>query len=81
MWLVHGLGDELIDVEDSRTLAAAGDRELVRLIEVDDDHPLHATVQSGELVSIVRELFAASRGARPHRTTLTGDPERGSPSG
>ncbi len=81
VWLVHGLGDELIDVEDSRTLAAAGDRELVRLIEVDDDHPLHATVQSGELVSIVRELFAASRGARPHRTTLTGDPERGSPSG
>ena len=64
VWLVHGLGDDLVDVEDSRKLVAFADPELVRLIEVDDDHPLHATVKSGELASIVRELFAASRGDR-----------------
>jgi pimeloyl-ACP methyl ester carboxylesterase len=56
VWLVHGLRDELIGVEDSRILAATGSPECVVLHEVDDDHPLHETVRSGRLVELVREL-------------------------
>jgi predicted esterase len=62
IWLVHGLRDELIDIEDSRRLAAAGAPEWVMLHEVDDDHPLHETVASGRLVELVHELAeSASR--------------------
>jgi alpha/beta superfamily hydrolase len=61
VWIVHGRRDDLIDIEDSRTLARAGTPDLVRLIEVDDDHPLHATVQSGDLATLVRDLFDAER--------------------
>ena len=62
IWLVHGLRDELIDIEDSRRLAAAGAPEWVVLHEVDDDHPLHETVASGRLMELVRELAeSASR--------------------
>jgi len=56
VWLVHGLRDDIVDPEDSRTLAQTGTAGLVRLIEVDDDHPLHATVRSGRLTELVREL-------------------------
>jgi len=65
VWLVHGLGDTLVDPEDSRRLAATGSPELVRLLEVEDDHPLSETTQSGRLVELVRELVslhAASSG-------------------
>ena len=65
VWIVHGVRDELVDVDGSRRLAKSGDPRLVRLIEVDDDHRLSATVESGELASIVRELFAVSRGESP----------------
>lgn len=61
VWLVHGLADTLIDVEESRTLARSGTPSLVRLIEVDDDHALHASVASGRLVAWVRELAEAAR--------------------
>ena len=62
VWLVHGLRDELIDIEDSRRLAASGSPEWVVLHEVDDDHPLHETVATGRLVELVRELAeSASR--------------------
>jgi hypothetical protein len=60
IWLVHGLRDELIDIEDSRLLAAAGAPEWVVLHEVDDDHRLHETVASGRLVQLVRELAASA---------------------
>jgi len=63
VWIVHGLRDALIDPEESRVLARAGTPDLVRLIEVDDDHPLRATVQSGELATLVQQLFDAERGA------------------
>jgi predicted esterase len=72
IWLVHGLRDELIDVEDSRRLAAAGSPEWVVLHEVDDDHPLHQTVASGRLVELVRALAeTASRmkGSAPSHAT------------
>ncbi len=59
VWLVHGLRDELVDPEESRRLARTGTPELVRLIEVDDDHSLHKMVESGELLKVVRELAAA----------------------
>jgi len=59
VWLVHGLRDELIDPEESRRLAATGSPERVRLIEVEDDHPLHASVASGRLVEWVRAIAGA----------------------
>ncbi len=58
VWLVHGLGDEIVEPEDSRRLARTGSPELVRLLEVDDDHSLRGLVASGELVGIVRDLAA-----------------------
>ena len=60
VWLVHGTRDDLVDPEESRRLAAGGDPAFVRLLEVDDDHPLHATVASGRLVELVRELSGQS---------------------
>jgi predicted esterase len=62
VWIVHGRGDALIDPVESRQLASAGRETEVRLIEVDDDHTLHASVESGALIDWVRELHAlASR--------------------
>jgi alpha/beta superfamily hydrolase len=62
VWLVHGLRDEQIDIEDSRRLAATGSPERVVLHEVDDDHSLHETVRSGRLVELVHNLAeSASR--------------------
>jgi len=59
VWLVHGLQDDLIDPEQSRRLAATGSPERVRLIEVEDDHPLQESVASGKLVDWVREIANA----------------------
>ena len=59
IWLVHGSNDTLLDVEDSRRLAATGSPERVRLIEVEDDHPLHASVARGDLIEWVRALGEA----------------------
>ena len=64
VWIVHGSRDGLINPEDSRQLARTGSPELVRLIEVDDDHPLHASVRSGRLIEWVREI-AESAGRTP----------------
>ena len=61
IWIVHGSRDEVVDPAYSRRLAAAGDSASVRLIEVDDDHPLSASVASGALLRWVRELGAAAR--------------------
>ena len=59
IWIVHGLRDDLVPPEHSRRLAAAGDPATVRLIEVDDDHSLHASVEDGSLVGWVRGLAEA----------------------
>jgi len=56
IWLIHGRADDIIDIDDSRVLARSGTPGMVRLIEVDDDHPLVATTTHGRLVSVVREL-------------------------
>ncbi len=56
VWIVHGLHDTVVPIDDSRALAQTGTPALVRLIEVDDDHALSATVAKSELVGIVREL-------------------------
>ena len=56
VWLVHGIRDEVVDIQDSRNLAGTGSPARVRLIEVDDDHGLSATVADGTLVRIVEEL-------------------------
>jgi pimeloyl-ACP methyl ester carboxylesterase len=61
VWLVHGTGDTLIDPEQSRRLAATANSDDVRLIEVDDDHPLHASVASGAIIDWVKELVATTQ--------------------
>lgn len=61
VWLVHGRQDDVVDIADSRRLAQTGSPELVRLIEVDDDHPLTNLVESGQLVELVRELARITR--------------------
>jgi hypothetical protein len=58
VWLVHGTRDAIIDPEDSRVLARAGSPDRVRLIEVDDVHALHTTVEDGRLVGWVEALAA-----------------------
>jgi len=61
VWLVHGLRDSTIDPLDSRMLAATGSPECVRLIEVDDDHALHASVAAGSLIRWIEALVATTR--------------------
>jgi len=61
--LVHGLQDDVINIDDSRKLARTGTREMVRLIEVDDVHDLKALVDSGRLVEIIRQAVQQSRDA------------------
>ena len=61
VWLVHGTGDTLIDSEQSRRLAATANSDDARLIEVDDDHPLHASVASGAIIDWVKELVATTQ--------------------
>jgi hypothetical protein len=56
VWIVHGSRDDLVAPEESRTLAESGTRGLVRLFEVEDDHPLSRTTASGDLVRLVRDL-------------------------
>jgi alpha-beta hydrolase superfamily lysophospholipase len=56
VWLVHGARDTIIDPEDSRVLARSGSPDRVRLIEVDDVHALHTTVEDGRLVAWVEAL-------------------------
>jgi alpha/beta superfamily hydrolase len=63
VWLIHGRGDDVVDIEGSRALARSGTAELVRLIEVDDDHSLHATVESGRLIQVIRELSETAHAA------------------
>jgi len=62
VWIVHGSRDDLVPPEQSRALARTGSPGRVRLLEVDDDHPLHASVEGGELLRWVEEL-AQERGA------------------
>lgn len=61
VWLVHGVRDAIIDVEDSRRLARSGTPGRVRLIEVDDEHSLHTTVEDGRLLDWVRTLGAEAQ--------------------
>ena len=50
----------LVDPEHSRRLARTGSPDLVRLIEVEDDHSLHELTSGGKLVAIVRELASSA---------------------
>lgn len=56
VWLVHGTGDDVISIEDSRLIAQANRRPEVRLVEVDDDHSLHESTANGALVAWVRDI-------------------------
>lgn len=54
--IVHGTRDALVPIEDSRVLAATGTPELVRLIEVDDEHRLTTLLEDERLASWVRSI-------------------------
>ena len=56
--LLHGTDDEIVDIADSRALAATGTPGYVELIEVDDDHQLSRSVQSGALIELARRIAA-----------------------
>ncbi len=68
IWLIHGRSDAIVAIDDSRALARCGTPGMVRLIEVDDDHPLTRTTESGELVAVIRELAVLTAGASPPRS-------------
>jgi dienelactone hydrolase len=68
VWLVHATADDVVPIADSRKLARSGTPELVRLIEVEDDHALHAFTTSGALVRAVEDI--ASADAAPERPTV-----------
>ena len=63
VWLVHGIADDVVDVADSRHLAATGSPGHVRLIEVADDHGLSRSVAQGMLATWVQGVYDA--GGRP----------------
>ena len=65
IWLVHGTRDDIVDPEDSRKLARIGSPAQVRLIEVDDDHPLRGSVADGSLIGWVTALGALRPRSRP----------------
>jgi hypothetical protein len=65
VWIVHGTRDDVVPIASSLVLARSGSPEQVRLVEVRDDHRLSATVASGRLVALVRELALSA--ARPGR--------------
>lgn len=72
VWLVHATGDDVVPVADSRKLARSGTSELVRLVEVEDDHALSSYTRSGRLVETVQALAEAAESevaiaARPTR--------------
>ncbi len=56
VWLVHGTHDVVVSPEDSRSIANANVRPEVRLLEVDDDHALHAPTTHGALGGGVHEI-------------------------
>lgn len=57
--VVHGLRDEVVPIETSQNLAKTGTAGLVRLIELDDDHPLRSLVTTGKLAELVEALTQA----------------------
>lgn len=63
VWIVHGIHDDVVPIASSLVLARSGSPARVRLVEVDDDHRLSASVASGRLVALVREL--ENRAAAP----------------
>ena len=63
IWIVHGSRDDVVPPEHSRRLAAAGDPAHVRLIEVEDDHSLHASTEDGSLAGWVRGLAEGKKPA------------------
>jgi hypothetical protein len=65
VWLVHGIHDDVVPLGDSQRLARGGSDDLVRLIEVDDDHRLSGLVRRDRLVELVRELDADARTQAP----------------
>lgn len=54
--IVHGTRDEICPIDWSRALARTGSPELVRLVEVDDEHRLALLLEGEALADLVRDL-------------------------
>ncbi|CAG8625826.1 429_t:CDS:2 [Paraglomus occultum] len=59
---IHGTKDAVVDIKGSQILAAKGDPELVKLIEVDDEHRLNTLVGNQLYVDAVKELYDKWKG-------------------
>jgi pimeloyl-ACP methyl ester carboxylesterase len=59
VYVVHGTRDTVIDLEDSRRLAASAEPDQVRLLEVDDTHGLASLVADDRLADLVVALSQA----------------------
>ena len=59
--VIHGRRDAIVPLADSRALAATGTPELVRLVEVDDEHRLLSLVEDKSLASLVIETHQRGR--------------------
>ncbi|MEL6346170.1 MAG: hypothetical protein AAFV53_23875 [Myxococcota bacterium] len=55
--LIHGRADDVVDLEDSRKLAATGGPG-VQLWEVGDGHRLHSVLEDGTLVAAIELLLS-----------------------
>jgi hypothetical protein len=67
--VVHGIDDDVVDVADSRALAATGRPPGVQLLEVHDAHRLQTIVDDGSLASIVTATAARSTRGGAARAT------------
>ena len=54
--IVHGLRDDVVPIEHSRRLAGTGHPADVRLLEVEDDHPLRGLVEGDRLARLVHQI-------------------------
>jgi predicted esterase len=59
--IAHGLRDDVVSVDDSRTLAASGTAGYVELVLVDDEHRLATLLEGDALATLVRRALLVPR--------------------
>jgi predicted esterase len=59
--IAHGTRDEVVPLDDSRTLATTGTGGLVELVEIDDEHRLSTLLRDDALATLVRRALIVTR--------------------
>ncbi|CAG8579178.1 14828_t:CDS:2 [Acaulospora morrowiae] len=59
--LIHGTKDSIIPVEHSRLLATKGTHELVKLVEVDDQHELLSLIDNQWFLDLIQDVHNRKR--------------------